>query len=53
MASQPKISMKLRRNVWTLVQKIEILDKFKRGLWFKALWSHYPWFRYPCNFAGT
>jgi len=31
MASQPKISMKRRRKVLTLVQKIEILDKIKRG----------------------
>jgi len=31
MASQLKISMKRRRNVLTLVQKIEILDKLKSG----------------------
>jgi len=31
MASQLKISMKRRRNVLKLVQKIEILDKLKSG----------------------
>lgn len=31
MASQPKISLKRRRNVLTLVRKIEILDKIKSG----------------------